>query len=130
MTKVREPICGPSGRDRTVLFSSHLLREFEHVFDIITIIADGKLVATSDNDLLRSRNSVTTIENRICHPGQSATISNAAGSSTLALSFLGDGLSAATDYFSVLMTVPGFRTKACRESPCFLPNWIDSHRAC
>ena len=43
MTEVRALICSPSDHNRTILLSSHILREFEKVFDIFTIITDGVL---------------------------------------------------------------------------------------
>ena len=47
MTEVRALICSPSDHNRTILLSSHILREFEKVFDIFTIITDGVLVLQS-----------------------------------------------------------------------------------
>ena len=43
MSEVQALICSPSDHNRTILLSSHILREFEKVFDIVTIIAYGKL---------------------------------------------------------------------------------------
>jgi ABC-2 type transport system ATP-binding protein len=46
ITEIRELIARVASDDRTVLVSSHLLAELEHVSDWLLIIDDGRLVST------------------------------------------------------------------------------------
>jgi ABC-2 type transport system ATP-binding protein len=48
------------GRDKTILFSSHILQEVEALCDRVVIINRGKLVADSQLSLLRAQNAGTT----------------------------------------------------------------------
>jgi len=46
------------GKDKTILFSSHILQEVEAICDRVVIINNGKLVADSQLSLLREQNNV------------------------------------------------------------------------
>ena len=59
MAEVRELIRGLASEGRTVLLSSHLLHEVEHVCDSVAILSKGKLVVQGDvTDLLRPQEQV------------------------------------------------------------------------
>jgi ABC-2 type transport system ATP-binding protein len=49
------------GKDKTILFSSHILQEVEALCDRVVIIDKGKLVADSQLSLLRSQNAGVNI---------------------------------------------------------------------
>ncbi|MDP4148944.1 MAG: gliding motility-associated ABC transporter ATP-binding subunit GldA [Bacteroidota bacterium] len=50
------------GKDKTVLFSSHILQEVEVLCDRVVIINKGKLVADSELSLLRQHNAGNTVK--------------------------------------------------------------------
>ncbi len=59
--EIREVIKG-LGRNKTVLFSSHILQEVEAICDRVVIINKGKLVADSRLDLLRGRQDKNVVK--------------------------------------------------------------------
>lgn len=75
------------GKDKTILFSSHIMQEVEAVCDRVIIINKGKLVADDTLDNLRSQSVAQQVQVRfaeIVHPSQLAqvpgvTAVNAAG---------------------------------------------------
>ena len=75
------------GKDKTILFSSHIMQEVEAVCDRVIIINKGKLVADDTLDNLRSQSATQQVQVRFAesvHPSQLAEVAgvtdvNAAG---------------------------------------------------
>ena len=79
------------GKDKTILFSSHILQEVEALCDRVVIINKGKLVADSKLSLLRAQNdpSAGTIRVAFRELPESAQLEGLDG--VLAISHLPDG---------------------------------------
>jgi ABC-2 type transport system ATP-binding protein len=79
------------GKDKTILFSSHILQEVEALCDRVVIINKGKLVADSKLSLLRAQNdgSVATIRVAFREVPESAVLEGLGG--VLTISHLSDG---------------------------------------
>src|ERR1700761_5473576 len=61
------------GKDKTILFSSHILQEVEALCDRVIIINRGKLVADSSISQLRAQNNIRTTAIRVSFKESSGT---------------------------------------------------------
>jgi ABC-2 type transport system ATP-binding protein len=72
------------GKDKTILFSSHILQEVEALCDRVVIINKGKLVADSQLSLLRSQNAgINTIRVAFRETPEAARLEELAGVNTV-----------------------------------------------
>lgn len=67
------------GKDKTILFSSHIMQEVEAVCDRVIIINKGKLVADDTLDNLRSQSAAQQVQVRFAESVQSSQLAQVPG---------------------------------------------------